>query len=406
MKRIFIFGVVALILIGVGIGAYFYFFANKAKVVVAPLGGTSLPAAGQAQGTDTGSADSGADAGQGDTSGLSPVVVSSQLVKVAAGPVVPGFAAIDVSSTTASSSPGVRVEYLDRQSGNVYAYSTSAGNITRINNRTLPGIERALWTPSGSTAFVQFLSTDTLSSVSTYALPASGGDGSFLSQDLTDIAVSSAGVLTLASGVNGSIASLGRFDGTHPTPLFTTPLSMLRIGFAGKNRYLAFSKPSATLPGYAFLVDSSGHFSRVAGPANGLVALASPSGKWIIVSSISSGNLQMQLVNTMTGEAISLPVATIADKCVWTSDEATVYCGIPVTPATTYAYPDDWYQGAAHFNDRVWKIDVAGRYAKLVLDLSTVSGAPFDVIAPTLDSSGTLLVFQNKNDGSLWSYKL
>ncbi|MEK7114269.1 MAG: hypothetical protein AAB850_01830, partial [Patescibacteria group bacterium] len=105
-------------------------------------------------------------------------------------------------------------------------------------------------------------------------------------------------------------------------------------------------------------------------------------------------------------ETISLPVATIADKCVWGADDSVVYCGIPVNPPVGFSYPDDWYQGAVHFSYRIWKIQISSRYAQLVLDFSKENQRPIDAEALAIDPAGTVLVFVNKNDGSLWSYSL
>ena len=114
----------------------------------------------------------------------------------------------------------------------------------------------------------------------------------------------------------------------------------------------------------------------------------------------------MNLVSVATGEVLPLPVATIADKCVWTADDATIYCGIPTNPPSGFNYPDDWYQGAVSFSDQIWKIDVTGRYAQFVLDFSKELKTPLDAEALSIDPSETTLVFVNKNDGSLWSYSL
>jgi hypothetical protein len=114
----------------------------------------------------------------------------------------------------------------------------------------------------------------------------------------------------------------------------------------------------------------------------------------------------MELVNTGTHAAIALPVATIADKCVWTANDASIYCGIPTNLNASYSYPDDWYQGAAHFSDRMWKIDVAGRYAQLALDFSGAKAGNLDAEALAINPASSLLVFVNKNDGSLWGYSL
>jgi len=405
MQRTLIIGATVVVLAGAGVAGYFY-FSNDANITVAPSasGDANLPIIDRtmpAPVTEVGETST--------TTIISPNTpvqgTAARLVKISAGPVVPG--AIVVSKpATASSSAMATVSYIERQSGNVYSYLVNTGTRTRISNRTVPGIQSAVWFPNASSTLVRYLSGNDFSTVNSYALPANGSGGFFLPQNLSDVAVSEAGILTLSSGVNGSIVSLSRTDGTQAKEIFTTPLSSLRISFAGKGQYLAFTKSSAGLAGNAFLIDSSGRFSRVAGPLNGLVAKASSSGKWVLVSYTSNGTMQMSLVNTATGESLPLPVATIADKCVWTADDSSIYCGIPLSPSPNFNYPDDWYQGAVSFSDRIWKIDVSGRYAQFVLDFEKEDMGRFDVNALAIDLLNTVLVFVNKNDGSLWSYSL
>ena len=401
MRRALLILGIMIVLIGIGVFLYFYFFTNTSGITVAPNGSVNFPSAGNGtfpSGGNTTTTSSGPV--------VAPVVVSARLVKISAGPVVVGECVVNVPAINASSSPETVVNYIERQSGNVFSYHTHAGTITRTNNQTVPGIESATWLPDASFAFVRYLSGTDFSTINTYALPSSGSGGFFLAQNIADVAVSSVGIVTLASGVNGSVASLSHIDGTHSSQVFTTPLSAIHTSFLGKSQYMAYTKPSASLPGYAFLVNSTGYFSRVVGPLNGLVALASPSGKWLLVSSTLNSAMQMELLNTATNEAVPLPVATIADKCVWTDDGSTIYCGIPVDPSSDYAYPDDWYQGVVHFSDRIWKIDVAGRYAQLVLDFPSETKGTLDAEALAVDSLNTDLVFVNKNDGSLWNYQL
>jgi hypothetical protein len=402
MRRTLIITGIVLLILGLGAVLYFLFFSSTPSVTVAPAGSVGLPIAGQGATGNTTNPSSGGDSL---TQPTAPVSVAGRLVEISAGPVVTGEVVVDAKAVNASSSPTVAVTYIERESGNVFSYVPSTQTLTRINNKTLPGIQSASWLPNASTAFVRYLSGDDFSTINTYALAATSTDGFFLPQNLTDIAVASTSILTLASGVNGSVATLEHTDGTHSSTLFTTPLSSLRVSFAGKNQYLAFSKPSASLAGDAYLVDTNGLFSRIAGPLTGLVALASPSGKWALVSYTQDGALQMELVNTATDATIALPVATIADKCVWTTDDSSIYCGVPTSP-TSASYPDDWYQGAVSFSDRLWKINVAGRYAQLVLDFSQANKGDLDAEALAIDPSDTTLVFVNKNDGSLWSYSL
>ncbi len=389
-----------IVLVGIGTGVYFYFFANTTGVTIAPPEGGGLPIAGQGTMPITGNTpDTEAPVG-------APVSVSARLVKISPGPVALGAVVIDHKAVNASSSPEVAVSYIERQSGNVFSYKVGAATLTRTSNKTVPGIQTASWLPDGSLAFVRYLSGTDFSTINTYALPSNGSNGFFLPQNLADVAASPTRVLTLSSGVNGSTVSLRRIDGTSPSTVFTTHLSALRSSFSGKSQYLVFTKPSMTLAGNAFLIETSGRFSRIAGPHNGLVALASPLGKWILVSFVQEGSMRMNLINTATAESIPLPVATIADKCVWTADDSVIYCGIPVNPPSDFNYPDDWYQGAVPFNDRLWKIQVDGRYAQLVLDFSAETKDSLDAEALAINPANTVLVFVNKNDGSLWSYSL
>jgi len=399
MQRNFIIGAGAVAIIGTIVIVYLFFFTGTANVTTAPGGASSLPTAGQGATIPVGTSNQPA------VSPGTATAVTARLVKISDGPVVLGEAIL-TRPGTASSSPQTTVKYIERQSGNVYSYDISTNTITRISNKTIPGIQSASWLPNASLAFVRYLSGTTSSTINTYALSASTTAGFFLPQNIADISVSPTSVLTLASGVNGSAVSLTRTDGTHAAEIFTTPLSSVRVSFAGKNQYLVFTKPTVTLSGDAFLVDSSGNFSRIAGPLTGLVALASPLGKWVLISYTLGSTIQMQLINTTTGASTQLPVATIADKCVWASNDSAIYCGIPVNPSSAYSYPDDWYQGAVSFSDRIWKVDTTGRYAQLVLDFSKETNDSLDAEALAVDPLATTLVFVNKNDGSLWSYKL
>lgn len=387
------------VVVGLGAVAYFMFFANSPAVSVSP--GGSLPSS-----VNSGKGNQNQQGSSGTTVPGSPTKVADRLVKIDSGPVVSGEIVLDQKATSSTTAGEINVQYLQRQSGNIYSYLVHAGTLTRISNKTVPGIQAASWLPDGSRAYVRYLSGNDYAIINTYALPANGSNGFFLEQNLSGISVSSTSILALASSANGTTGSLLRTDGTKASLAFSTPLSMLIAQTAGKGTYLAYTKPSSTLDGYAHSVDTTGHFSLVAGPGKGLAALASPSGKWVVVSFVANDVMQLELVNVTTHDTIPLPIGTIADKCVWTLDESAVYCGIPQNPSSTLAYPDDWYQGAAHFSDQLWKINVTGRYAQLVLDLPTVAKTAIDATALAIDPAGQELVFLNKNDGSLWAYAL
>lgn len=395
MQRVLIvIGVFALALI-TGAAAYFFFMGDGAKLEVTD-GSVVFPGADTATPNILGGEEGGAP---------SAPTAPAQLTQVSVGPVVHGVVVTDLPAENASSSPKTLVHFIERQSGNVFSYDASLGGTTRTSNKTFPGIQNASWLPDGSRALVRFLSSDETPVVETYALPADGGDGFFLPRGLSDVSVSATGILALASGVNGSVATLSRIDGSRPAEVFSTPLSSLRASFAGRNQYLAVTKASKTLPGTAFIVSSAGRFSRVAGPLPGLSALQSPSGKWVLISYADGSGMSTALVEVATGALTELPLDTLVEKCAWTADDSLIYCGVPEAFDTSASYPDDWYQGAASFSDLLWKVDVAGRYAELVLDFPEEAEGVLDAIGLALNPAGTVLAFLNKNDGSLWVYR-
>ncbi len=398
MRRTLIIVSTLVVLIGLGVVAYFL-IPKKAGVIVTP--NPTLPVSGDTTPTETG--DTTTDVTLGETSSAQPTAL--RLAKISAGPVVPGMVAVSANASTSPAGSEVEIFFIERQSGNVFSYARPSGALTRTSNRTVPGIQEASWLSDASVSLVRYLSGADFSTINTYALTKDGSPGSFLAQNLSSVATASSSVLVVASGVNGSIGTTMRANGTGAVQVFTTPLSSIRASFAGKSQYLVFTKPSSKEDGYAFLVNSKGSFARVSGPHPGLVALSSPSGKWVLVSFVSGGTMKMELVNASTREVTPLPIGTIADKCAWTTDESAVYCGVPASPQNA-TYPDDWYQGAVHFSDRIWKIDVSARFAQLTLDFSAETEVALDATALTLDPKGRVLVFINKNDGSLWSYQL
>lgn len=405
MKKILIILASIIVVVGLGVGVYFYFFApGSATITVGgnPFDGTG---SGVVPASDTPLTDeNGVSSGAG-------TEVAPRLVKITNGPVALGVSSsLKISTTTnGTSSPptvekDVEVHFIERTSGNIYSYLARARSLTRISNKTLPGIQKASWAPSGSTAFVQFLSKDQGSEqVATYSLSSTGGNGFFLEPNLEQATVvDSSTLLTLLSGTSGSVATVSKIDGSGAKSLFTSNLSSLRV-LPSLSSYFAVSKASASLDGYGFSVKSGG-FTRILGPLRGLSILPSPSGKSVLYSYTDAGTYHLSVLDVANHTAIALPVATLVEKCVWSADSLSVYCGVPTTLAGRL--PDTWYQGATSFSDRLWKIDMTARIASLVVDPQEVGKVSLDMISLSTDTSQDFLVFTDKTTNSLWAYDL
>lgn len=413
MKRLFIILASAIFVIGVLIALYFVFFA--------PKGGT-LTVGNPFNGIVGGNATPSTDLPTDGTLNNAGVELAPRFIKITDGPVARGSVAFDVnlpsasaaaaSATTSSSTPqvsttpDVEVRFIDRASGNVYSYVAHARTLTRISNKTLPGIQQAAWVSDGSRAYAQFLaSTGGEEHVNTYSMNADSGDGYLLENDLAQVQVAGSSTLfTLFSGTTGSVGTISRADGSNSKTLFSSVLSAITVHPTSGDLF-ATNKPSSQIDGYGFQISrATGSFSRILGPYRGLSVLPNASGSSVIYSYTDGGTFHLRVLNTATRATTALPLATLAEKCVWSADGLSIYCAVPTNMQGDL--PDSWYQGVATFSDRIWKIDLSQRIATLVVDPSQVGKVSIDAVNLSIDASEDVIVFSDKHSGALYAYDL
>jgi hypothetical protein len=405
-RRLLVIVASIIVLIGLLVGGYYLFFANGASLSVG-LPGDPFGSSGDRDQTELLGPDGQPIQGAG-------TVVAPRLIRISDAPVAKGAVALYIppvlpvgTSTDPEIPADTEVRFIERQSGNIYAFRVHDRVLTRVSNRTLPGIQEATWSTDGSRAFARYLTraADGTEHIDTYALPADGGEGYFLEQDLEQVAVQgSTTVFSLLPNSTGSIGSISNTDGTNVSTLFTSALSRLHASFSGSDLVLA-TKASSGLDGYAFLVSrATGAFTRILGPFRGLAVLPNPEGTSVLYSYADAGRVYLQVLDLSTRNSTALPLVTLAEKCTWAPGGRAVYCGVPTALAGNV--PDEWYQGAKTFSDRIWRIDLDTRLATLIVDPGTVAGVAIDAVALTVDPVADTLVFTNKKDGTLWVYDL
>jgi hypothetical protein len=358
MKRLFIIIAGIVVLIGLLIGVYYLFLAPK---------GASLSVGNPFANTGGGAATPSTDLPTDGIISNAGSTLAPRFIKITDGPVSHGSIALDVKlpntdasvgavSLSASSSsstpvvaatiPDVEVRFIDRASGNVYAFVAHARTLTRISNKTLPGIQTASWTPDGTRAYAQFLaSSGGEENVNTYALNANGGEGYLLENNLSEAqVVGSSTLFTLFSGSTGSVGTLSRADGSNSHTLFSSLLSAIVV-HPSTGDLFATNKPSSQIDGFAFQINrTTGAFSRVLGAFRGLSVLPNLTGKSLLYSYVEGGVYHLSVLNVAAHTGTALPVATLTEKCVWTADGLSVYCAVPTNLAGNL--PDDWYDPA------------------------------------------------------------
>jgi hypothetical protein len=399
MKRALIIVATIIVLLGIGLGLYLI-FKPSAKLTVG---------SGSAFGdTGAGTIANGGTGGNNSVQANIVTTVGPNLVKITSGPVSAGEVAFDIPPSSTSSTtftPGdIGVRYIDRESGNVYEYRALTRKLSRISNKTLPGIQEASWLPDGSVAFVRFLAqTGGTSHINTFALPFDGNGGYFLQADLAQtIVTGSNSIFTLVTSPTNSVGVTANADGSNIKTLFSSPLTSIIARAAGAS-IITVTKAASEISGYAFAL-SNGVFTPIIGPLRGLTILPSPSGKIILFSYTDGSALHMSTLNITDGSVVELPLATLAEKCAWVSDSSALYCAIPSSISGNL--PDDWYQGTVSFSDKIWRIDLNSRLATLIVNPSNTGKTDIDAVNITIDPNSQVLVFRNKKDSSLWAYSL
>ena len=100
------------------------------------------------------------------------------------------------------------------------------------------------------------------------------------------------------------------------------------------------------------------------------------------------------------------PILMLPEKCVFDNPfKDNMWCASELTPETA-SHVEDWYKGILTSHDELWYSKLSTKRAMLVGNLSKLSGRIIDVTNITINSDGTLLLFSNKTNQTLWLYKI
>jgi len=305
--------------------------------------------------------------------------------------------------------------YMDKTSGYIYSYDPATGEQTQTSNTTKPGVSEISWgLPGGSPRFILRSAKDQktenlLSQVSKNGSSTMGELSSmFLSANISSLAVSPnrSQYFYLVSSSNGSIGYVGDLSGKQKdVQVFSSPYPDWKITWPETNIILFQSAPSSDFTGlvYAFNLKTKA-FTKILGGIGGLTALMSPDGKKIIYAGTDL-DLRLKILGT-TGTDISLDLATLPEKCVWTKDSKAVYCSVP-NSLSGETEPDAWYQGLSSFDDSFWRVNaITGAKEQLFNPSKSGGKTKIDGIDLFLSNKEDKLFITDKQSGVLWMLSL
>lgn len=186
--------------------------------------------------------------------------------------------------------------------------------------------------------------------------------------------------------------------------IFSSPFASWKINWFSSTTIALQSKPSVQAFGFVYFLDlKTKKIVKILGDKLGLSTLPSPKGGMIALSESVSNQTKLSIFKINSGEYLSPTLNTLAEKCVWSSDEEFLFCAVPKDLLFS-DYPDSWYRGEITFNDELWRININSGETKL---LKTVSKERLvDAENLFLNKENTTLFLTNRLNSRLMAFDL
>jgi hypothetical protein len=302
----------------------------------------------------------------------------------------------------------------DRKTGRIYENMASTTDLNMISNYTLIGAEEAYFIDNSSvitrklqddnetikTSFLKLakdFSTSTTYSTAEKNINIPVGNIS--------LSLPEKKIFYFSKGTGKGM--LSSIDGSVKSNIITTTLSEWLPQYVNKSLIALTTKPSAYFKGYLFFLNTNGTGKNdyILGEKYGFNTLISPDGKKVIYSEIINDTLETFIYDVKSKTSTYLTQSTIVDKCTWSKDSKTVYCGIP-QKLYQAPYPDAWYNNDTSFSDNIWSINALTGKFSLVIALQDLVLSPIDVYKISVSDDGKYMLFQDKISLTLWKYNL
>lgn len=306
--------------------------------------------------------------------------------------------------------------WIDRATGNIFETSSTTLETSRISNVTIPKVYEAFFADNkGTSIIVRGLTGDSDTIETKYGvLQTESATSSVLTVKLTDLLLNITQMTIspnkeqifgiLPTNIRGF---LSRKDGSNQTNIFSSPFHEWLVSWPTAQTIVLNTKPSGVADGYAYTLNPTTRaFVKLVGNKKGLTTLMSPDGNQVLVGESPLGTMKLNVLDRRTSELKDLYVRTLPEKCVWSRKQVNlIYCAIPESISYN-TYPDAWYVGTVTFSDIIWSLDVKTNEVRQILQPVSTTNQTFDVMNMTLSKDENFLMFQDKNDLSLWSYQL
>lgn len=322
----------------------------------------------------------------------------------------------ELSAPTTEFAPMIR--YADKITGNIYQTFADDINERKYSSTIVKGVHESMFGDEGNSVLMRYLKPDT-KTIASYigtlpketlgadAITANDLNGNFLPEGILEATYSNDGskmfyILPYRDGVVGITAYA---DSSRKNQIFESAFTEWLLDWPNPNIITLTTKPASVADGFMYSLNpNTKSFNKILGGIKGLTAKMSPDGNYVL---FSDKNLNLSIYNISKKQKTGLSIKTLPEKCVWGSNNETIYCSVPKFIEAN-EYPDAWYQGIVSFSDDIWEVDVLSNNATLVLDSKdfNTENSNLDMINLKLSIDMKYLFLVDKNTNYLYEYKI
>ena len=292
--------------------------------------------------------------------------------------------------------------FYKKDGGDLFEVDLDGKNLVQISNRTILGAFQVVWNPTKDAAALFYLDGDTKQGV----ILSGTSTATVLPPEVNDFSWSPDGktLAYLVPNENGSNLVIANADVSRASTVFTTPLVDTTILWVSDNVIAFHTAASRHADGAIFTYNRrTGAFKRIVGPFQGLMGAWSQDGTRLIETHRARGTETKEIsLRSASGEILSaFPVLTTPQKCAWIAVEE-LYCAVPRAPIPA-EWPDTYIRGEYHTSDLIALIDLD---RKELFEIWNDPNRDFDVTNLLVTPNKDYLMFIDRNNGTLWSWRL
>lgn len=324
-----------------------------------------------------------------------------------------------VTKSTENEIKKQKVRYSTLKDGHIL--ETSLSTISKediLSNKPILNLINNIWSLNGNTTLLQYFGENyeqPFSYIGNFDLGTSSQNklvnAHHLEENIISSAISPKGtsIFYLVKTDTGSLGYIEKVKTREKTLIWKSLLTSLNVSWDSPGKILVYTKPTSITNGIVWILNpQTGKTNTVLTKEYALSPKINYLGDKILYSSeeTKNGVFSLKIKNIETGENITLPLSTIAEKCTWgTGNSQYVYCAVP-KDSMVGEFLEDWYMGVKNTNDELWRIDSNTNNVNQLFDPFKETEEKFDIEKLIVSPEEDYLLFKTRVNNILWSLKL